>query len=362
MTSASVERIARRLQKRQQSLPTKKIQTAESRAVLGMAGQFATDPARRLDTGGILSSPSFDEAFMIAMPRILEAHPGFEALSFKAKLSREAASDEFVAQLSGRKVDGRIDLFALVLRGRLDAMEDFVQDVDAFSAFGRTFKAGGLAHQRSTVVLCPLLVDAVTAGDVFPGTLRSLTEVFQMPLQNSEFPLSRVVSSLLGDHALKASTTGLESRLVLGARIRIAEPGNPVGTDGLSPAMVDLPTRGEDEWLRRVASVLPVGVEASPPTSWSRACSRLAADEVLAELVLRAHARGMDMAGRFDGIHVCETVNRLLVSATKGLLVVGPASTAATAAYADPVWFGEILVSLADEVYQKSSEGLMPQG
>jgi hypothetical protein len=362
MSSASTNRIARRLQTRQQALSTKTIQNAESRAIFGMAAQFKATPLRRLDVTGLLARPSFDEAFMMATSRIIREIPNFDLLSFKTKLSTEAASNEFVAELSGGKVDGRADLFAVVLRGDLRAMEDFVQNADVFSVFGRIFKATGLAHARSSVVLCPYLIDADVAGEVFPGQLRAFAELLQMPLQDPDFPLSRAASNLLSAHRRSvSSSTGFETRLVVGARVRIVPSGSVIEKDGLSPNRIDSVTT-HDGWSQKAVSVLPAGVDASLPMSWNRACSRMAADELLSDLVLRAHARGMDMTGRFDAVHVCETEERLLLSATRGILSVGPSSTAATAAYADPVWFGDFLASIADSVHQKPSEGLMPRG
>jgi hypothetical protein len=362
MSNASATRIARRLQERQQALSTKSIQNAESRAIFGMAAQFRTNPARRLDVTGLMSKPGFDEAFMMATPRIVREIPKFDLLSFKAKLASEASSNEFVAELSGGKVDGRADLFAVVLRGDLRAMEDFVQNADVFSVFGRSFKAAGLAHARSSVVLCPYLIDADVAGEVFPGQLRALAELLQMPLQDPDFPLSRAAADLLSAYRRKSlSSTGLETRLVAGARVRIVPAGSEIEEDGLSPCRIDA-SKTDDDWSRKAFAALPAGVDASHPTSWNRACSRMAADELLSDLVLRAHARGMDMTGRFDAIHVCETEERLLVSATRGMLSVGPASTCATAAYADPVWFGDFLASIAEGVHQKSAAGLMPNG
>ncbi|WP_327211174.1 hypothetical protein [Rhizobium leguminosarum] len=362
MSIASTDRIARRLRARQQALSTKSIQNAESRAIFGMAAQFKTNPDRRLDVTGLLAKPGFDEAFMMATPRIVREIPSFDLLSFKAKLASEASSNEFVAELSGGKVDGRADLFAVVLRGDLRAMEDFVQNADVFSVFGRTFKAAGLAHARSSVVLCPHLIDADVAGEVFPGQLRALAELLQMPLQDPDFPLSRAAADLLSAHRrTRASSTGLETRLVVGARVRIVPVGSGFEEDGLSPDRLEA-AGTDDVWSQKAVAALPAGVDASSPTSWNRACSRMAADELLSDLVLRAHARGMDMTGRFDSIHVCETEERLLVSATRGILSVGPSSTSATAAYADPVWFGDFLASIAESVHQKSAEGLMPHG
>lgn len=362
MSSASSSRIARRLQERQQSLSVKTLQNAESRAVFAMAGLFRSNPARRLDPAGLLSRPSFDEAFMLAMPRIVSAYENFDVLSFKAALADEAATSCFAGELSGSSVEGKADLFAVVLRGSLEAMEDFVQNPDAFSDFARTFRAAGLAHLRSSVVLCPLLISPEAAGSAFPGQVRALAEILQMPLQDPDFPLSSAVSDLLAAHrTVPLSSTGLETRLVVGARVRVVASREPVDEDGLSPRSLASLNEAPD-WTRRAAAVLKTGVETSLPMSWNRACSRMAADELLAALVLRAHALGMDMTGRFDAVHVCETEDRLLVSATRGMIAVGPASTSATAAYADPAWFGEFLASLADSVHQKTAAGLMPQG
>lgn len=363
MSRSSAERIARRLAERQQALSTKSMQNAASRAVLSMAKQYATSPSRLLDVSGLLASPGFDEAFMMAAPRIILTIPSFDLQSFRAKLAREASSSRFVGELSGNKVDGEADLFAVVLRGDLSSMEELVQDTERFAAFGRVLKAAKIADPRSSVVMCPHLIDVSTAGDIFPGQLRKLLELLQLPLHDPEFPMTRALADLVPFRPIVEEQRSIAVRVLVGVRVRILRTGQAIEDDRLSAGSIDSEDdRAAGDWQHASSAALPSGVDALFPTSWCRACSRMAADELLSDLVLRAGACGMDMSGRFDAIHLCETEDMLHVSATRGPLSVGPSTTSASAAYADSRWFADFIVSLADSVYEKSHRGLLPQG
>lgn len=364
------------------------LQSGMSKAIVGMAKDFHEGSMRRLDVSDLISKDGFDLAFYAALPRILDTfqHIGadeyqkwvskallvderdvpvraFDVAGFKMRLMDEAGRTTFVGKLAdGRKVDGRADLFAVPLSGRLDLMEGLVEDADSLLALSRSFKACGLAGRGSSIVVSPVLIDPDAAGDAMPGQLRLLLELLQRPLSNPEMSVGEAVSAVMGIDEAPMGTPRdvLANRLLVGVRVQLMTAGNVFEPDGLVSEPLPSPYAGVATWLNHVKTLLPSGVQASEPSSFAHASAVMAFERILTALVVEGHTRGVDLSGAFDELHVCDDGQDILVSAIRDGVALGPASVPSMCAFADAAWFSDALKELSDKIVRKDAKGLMP--
>lgn len=363
------------------------LQSGTSKAIVSMAKEFHDGSRRRLDVFDHIAKEGFDLAFYAALPRILDTYQQidieeyqawaskgflldertvpvrpFDVAGFKMRLMDEAGRTSFVGTLpDGRKLEGRADLFAVPLSGRLDIMESFIEDPQSLATLSRSFKACGIAGKGSSIIVSPVLIDPQAAGEAMPGQIRTLVDLLQLPLSDPDMRVGSAVSAVMGlvEDEIGVNRDVLANRLLIGVRVQVVPAGEQFEEDALiSRERVEY--AGMPLWLSHVRSLLPPGLQASEPSSFAHASAVMAFERILTALTVEGHTRGVDLSGAFDELHICDDGTDLIVSAIKSGIALGPASAPSMCAFADVAWFSGALKELSDKIVRKDAKGLMP--
>ncbi len=341
------------------------LQSSVSRAIVSMAQDFARDTASPLDVSNLLSMEGFDHGLAAAIPRIMDTTSGLDwreflplAVSapsrldlpgFVRKLTDEATSMRFDGTMAdGGRAQIRADLFAVVLGGWKEPMEEFVSDDSNLQEVTRSFRSCGLLGRGSSVVMSPVLVDADSASDIMPGRARLLTEVLQKPMFEPEFQLGDAMRTVLDiQPTLSDDDAVIAHRMLMGVRIQVVRNGEAFDPDIFTPGSGFDGTHGLAVWNREMASLLPQGVQALAPEGLSRARSVLAMEIIIGQLLAEAHLAGVAIRGVFDEIHMGEANGELLIWAIHDGHPLGPVRMQSTLAFSDAEWFAERITAIA---------------
>ena len=342
------------------------LQSALTRAIISMAKEHSAGSAQKLDVTDLLSKDGFDHGLVAATPRILEISTSSSLIGFHQSITSAAASNfdmpAFVRRLTdeaghmefdGSMADGarariRADLFVVPVIGWMQSIANFIPAPESMQAIARSFRECGLAGKGSSVVVSPTLLDVDTAADMLPGTVRTLTQLLQVPMSSPDFAVGDAVASLLGIDAHKdgfGQEDFLCHRLMTGVRIQVVKADEAFEEDIFSLSTEE--THGLELWRSRMNSLLPSGIQMLKPQSFARGRSALAVEIVTGHLILDAHKLGLPMASVFDEVEMEERSGHVLISAVLDGHSLGPVSVPCLAAFSDAEWFAEQMVDLS---------------
>jgi hypothetical protein len=263
--------------------------------------------------------------------------PGDDRVDFGESLFFQAETLYPLLSSPEGEIDGRLCLFTLVVQGDESSLERLLNS-KVFTELTRLVRQCGFAHNNSNVILSPVPLDPLSAGEVMPDDVRRIAEAM-LPETLGQYSdeVHRLVEGLnLFPDRKKPDGVHVVTRLLVGARLVVGDIGDTrdfldpppsTGDDDLFLAHETARSEAGGRFLDAAQSLMEVNglsLFINSPSDWTQGLGRMAMARLQNHLGLEAIMAGLKSVDDADHAHIAFDEDNLHIGLTAGKRLIGP--------------------------------------